>query len=85
VALPFAAKSMYGTLGVHWATSLLGFLSLAMTAIPFVFIKYGPQIRAHSKFCQALKRAKEEAAARREDPDEDEPSPSSSDTVEMKA
>lgn len=33
VVLPFAAKPMYGTLGVAWACSLLGFLSLLMSAI----------------------------------------------------
>ena len=46
---------MYEKLGVHWASSLLGFLSLGMSVIPFVFIKYGDRIRANSKFCQELK------------------------------
>lgn len=66
--LPFAAKPMYDTLGVPWACSLLGFLSLAMCAIPFVFIKYGDKIRERSKFCQELKaeKAKIERKKRRD-------------------
>ncbi|OCL12877.1 MFS general substrate transporter [Glonium stellatum] len=64
--LPFAARPMYERLGVPWACSLLGFLSLAMCAIPFVFIKYGTNLRAKSKFCQYLAQRKREEAARRE-------------------
>lgn len=60
VVLPFAAKPLYNTLGIAWACSLLGFLSLLMCFIPFVFIKYGDRIRANSKFCQELKKQKEE-------------------------
>ncbi|KAL8794163.1 MAG: hypothetical protein Q9195_003231 [Heterodermia aff. obscurata] len=59
--LPLAARPMYQNLGIPWASSLLGFLSLGMTVIPFAFIKYGDRIRAHSKFCQELQRGKESA------------------------
>ena len=52
--LPLAATPMYGKLGVAWASTLLGFLSLAMCVIPFAFIRYGDRIRANSKFCQYL-------------------------------
>jgi hypothetical protein len=58
--LPFAAKPMYQRLGVAWACSLLGFLSLLMCVVPFVFIRYGDRIRANSRFCQYLKQRKEE-------------------------
>lgn len=57
--LPLAATRMYDTLGIAWASSLLGFLSLAMSIIPFAFIKYGDRIRANSKFCQELRKRKE--------------------------
>ncbi|KAI9842675.1 MAG: hypothetical protein M1837_006960 [Sclerophora amabilis] len=57
--LPFAVKPMYGKLGVPWASSLLGFLSLGMVIIPFAFIRYGDRIRAHSEFCRYLKQQKE--------------------------
>ena len=63
--LPLAAKPMYEKLGVAWASSLLGFLSLGMSIVPFVFIKYGDRIRANSKFCQDLmerKRLRKEEA-----------------------
>ncbi|KAL8827280.1 MAG: hypothetical protein Q9191_003281 [Dirinaria sp. TL-2023a] len=53
-----AARPMYAKLGIPWASSLLGFLSLGMTIIPFAFIKYGDRIRANSKFCQELKAKK---------------------------
>ena len=62
-ALPFAAKPMYDRLGVHWASSLLAFISLAMTVVPFAFIRYGDNIRAKSKFCRQLQAAKENAVA----------------------
>lgn len=71
--LPFAAPPMYSQLGVHWATSLLGFISLAMATIPFFFIKYGHKIRANSKMCQDLaerKRSKANNDAHIHDKDE---------------
>lgn len=56
--VPLAAHSMYATLGIHWATSLLGFASLAMAVIPFMFIAFGDYLRAHSKFSRRLKEIK---------------------------
>ncbi|KAK6086256.1 Polyamine transporter 3 [Seiridium cupressi] len=53
--LPLATTSMYDTLGVGWASTLLAFVSLAMSAIPFIFIYYGDDIRSRSAFCQMLK------------------------------
>ena len=63
VILPFAAKPMYARLGIGWSCSLLGFLSLLMALIPFVFIRFGDRIRANSKFCQELKQQKREKEA----------------------
>ncbi|OGM46690.1 MFS multidrug transporter [Aspergillus bombycis] len=57
--LPLATKPMFDRLGVNWAYTLVGFLSLGVTVIPFVFIRYGVRIRESSKFCQELKRLKE--------------------------
>ncbi|KAI2637675.1 major facilitator superfamily protein [Hypomontagnella submonticulosa] len=53
--LPLATDAMYGRLGVNWATSLLGFLSLLMALIPFAFIRFGRHLRENSKFSQSLK------------------------------
>ncbi|KAF2665777.1 MFS general substrate transporter [Microthyrium microscopicum] len=52
--LPFAAKSLYDTLGIAWACSLIGFLALLLAFIPFVFYWKGESLRARSKFCQYL-------------------------------
>lgn len=56
--LPLAAKPMFNRLGIHWACSLIAFLALGVSIIPFAFIRYGDRIRASSKFCQELKRIK---------------------------
>ncbi len=55
VLLPLAAHSMFKDLGIAWACSTLGFLSLALAMIPVLFIMFGERIRANSKFCQELK------------------------------
>ncbi|CAG7989975.1 unnamed protein product [Penicillium olsonii] len=57
--LPLAAKPMFNRLGVPWACSLIAFLSLIVSIIPFGFIRWGDRIRNNSKFCQELKRIKE--------------------------
>jgi hypothetical protein len=57
--LPLAAKPLYDGLGVAWASSVLGFLSLALLFIPFGLIHYGPRIRQKSKLCQDLLRRQE--------------------------
>lgn len=49
---PLFAQDMYKGLGVSWATSVLGFVSLAMTPLPWMFYRYGPRIRARSKYHQ---------------------------------
>ncbi|KAJ4983472.1 Polyamine transporter 4-like protein 1 [Stagonosporopsis vannaccii] len=47
---PLFTVQMYSALGVGWATSLLGFLSVLMLPIPWVFFKWGPTIRARSSY-----------------------------------
>lgn len=48
--LPLATQSMYRTLGFQWASSLLGFLALALSFIPLVLLRYGQRIRMRSPF-----------------------------------
>jgi hypothetical protein len=48
--LPLAGPSMYSALGVGWGTSVLGFISLAMTPLPFIFLRYGERIRESRLF-----------------------------------
>lgn len=47
---PLFTVQMYKRLHIDWATSLFGFISLAMVPIPFLFAKYGPKLRSSSKY-----------------------------------
>lgn len=43
--LPLAGPYMYASLGLGWGNTLLGFLSLAFAPMPWLFYKYGEQMR----------------------------------------
>ena len=47
---PLFASAMYHNLGVPWATSLLGFLTVAFLPVPILFYVYGKKIRQMSKY-----------------------------------
>jgi len=49
-AVVLFTSQMYSRLGFQWASSLLGFISLACCAIPFGFYFFGAQIRKRSRF-----------------------------------
>lgn len=49
-AFPLFATQMYHNLGVDWASSVLGFIAIAMIPIPILFYLYGAKIRAMSRF-----------------------------------
>lgn len=52
-AFPLIAIPLYKNLGVPWATSLLGFLSIVFIPIPLVLYKYGHSLRLnHSKYAR---------------------------------
>ena len=53
-AFPLFALQMYGRLGVGWATSLLGFCTVAMAPIPWVFYGWGPSLRARSRYERSM-------------------------------
>ncbi|KAK5708590.1 hypothetical protein LTR17_020528 [Elasticomyces elasticus] len=53
-AFPLFSTYMYESLGVQWATSLLGFVCLALVPAPILFYIYGKRIRAWSKFAIVL-------------------------------
>ncbi|MCJ1482662.1 hypothetical protein MMC06_002828 [Schaereria dolodes] len=42
--------TVYHKLGIAWASSLLGFIAIALLPIPWVLFKYGSRIRSMSKF-----------------------------------
>lgn len=49
---PLFAAAMFKKLGVNWASSLLGFLSVAFIPIPFLLYKYGHVLRRKSKYAR---------------------------------
>ncbi|KAF2742373.1 MFS general substrate transporter [Sporormia fimetaria CBS 119925] len=51
---PLFTIQMYEKLGIGWATSLLGFVSVLMLPIPWIFYKYGPAIRRRSRYPTAM-------------------------------
>jgi len=49
-AFPLFGIQMYNKLGYQWATSLLAFLTVAMMPFPYIFFRWGKQIRGKSRF-----------------------------------
>ena len=49
-AFPLFTTQMYDTLGIHWASTIPAFLALACVPFPFLFWKYGSQIRERCKY-----------------------------------
>ena len=47
---PLVTRQMYDGLGIHWASSIPGFLALACIPLPFIFYKYGAAIRKKCKY-----------------------------------
>lgn len=44
------AVTVYSTLGIGWASSLLGFIATALSPVPWLFYLQGKRLRALSKF-----------------------------------
>lgn len=49
-AFPLFTPHMYDNLGIHWASTIPAFLAVACVPFPFLFYKYGAQIRARCKY-----------------------------------
>ncbi|KAM3444767.1 hypothetical protein NHJ13734_001117 [Beauveria thailandica] len=49
-AFPLFIVQMYDRLGVDWAVSLFAFVTVALLPIPWVLFRFGPRIRALSKY-----------------------------------
>lgn len=47
---PLFTTYMYQNLGIHWASCVPAFLSLACVPFPFIFYHYGPSIRRKCKY-----------------------------------
>ncbi len=48
--IPLFANQMYESLDPRWASTLLGFVALALAPIPFFLIKYGSTLRQRSRY-----------------------------------
>ena len=51
--LPLSAQSMYTNLGFQWASTLLGFIAVALSIAPIVLYFKGQSIRARSKYMRS--------------------------------
>jgi hypothetical protein len=58
-AFPLFTGHMYEHLGIHWASSVPAFMSLACVPLPFVFWKYGAAIRRRCVYAILSERAGE--------------------------
>ncbi|KAH1307362.1 hypothetical protein KXV68_001355 [Aspergillus fumigatus] len=47
---PLFTTQMYGSLGIHWASSLPAFLTVACMPFPFVMYRYGGALRMKCKY-----------------------------------
>jgi multidrug resistance protein len=56
-AFPMFTSYMYDGLGIHWASSVPGFLALACVPFPFLFYKWGPYIRKKCKYAREAQEA----------------------------
>jgi hypothetical protein len=45
---------LYDKLGLGWGNSTLGFISIIMIPIPFLFIRYGEVIRTNPRYQPSL-------------------------------
>lgn len=49
-SFPLFGNAMYNKLGYQWATFLLAMLTLVMAPFPYVFFRYGKEIRKRSRY-----------------------------------
>lgn len=47
---PLFVSQMYARLGIHWASSVPAFLTLACLPFPFVMYRYGTAVRMKCKY-----------------------------------
>jgi len=59
-AFPLFTMQIFVNLGINWAATLLGGITLLLAPMPFLFYKYGLWVRSKSSFalCTDLKVAK---------------------------
>jgi hypothetical protein len=57
---PLFTATMYKHLGIHWASSIPAFLALSCMPFPFIFAKYGAEIRSKCKYAAEAQKALDE-------------------------
>ncbi|RDW84953.1 putative benomyl resistance protein-1 [Coleophoma cylindrospora] len=62
--LPLAGPAMYAAMTPQWAGTMLGLLEVALIPIPFVFYKWGKQIRMRSPLIKRLREDQEKSEKR---------------------
>jgi len=53
-AFPLFTKQMFTNMGINWACTLIGLISLLLAPIPFLFYRYGARIRGGSQFAPCV-------------------------------
>lgn len=51
-AFPLFVSQMYAALGIHWASSIPAFLTVACLPFPFFMYKFGSAVRSRCKYAQ---------------------------------
>ncbi|KAG9234241.1 major facilitator superfamily domain-containing protein [Amylocarpus encephaloides] len=64
--LPLAGPSMYRAMTPRWAGTFLGLVQVVLIPIPFVFYKWGDQIRARSPLIKQMRADQEKSQVRAE-------------------
>ncbi|EIW54811.1 MFS general substrate transporter [Trametes versicolor FP-101664 SS1] len=54
---PIIAHSIVDALGTKWGISIFAFISLGLVPIPFVFVRFGPALRARSRHARQAREA----------------------------
>lgn len=52
--LPLATMSMYGNIGLQWASTLLAFIALVLSLIPLLMFFWGKEVRSRSPFMNEM-------------------------------
>lgn len=72
---PLFTVQMYEKLGIDWASSLFGFIAIALMPVPWIFERIGPKLRAKSHYNRLIaeeeRRRKEHLATSDEEEEED--------------
>lgn len=66
---PLFSTHLYNNLGLNWAGTLVAFLSLACTPMPFLFMKYGSYLRRNSRYAPSGRDTVEEKQAEELEPE----------------